>query len=392
MQRSKRVVEFNIDKSTVLGYCPMHEGRSFHKGKVIDSQIFLIGGGCESVEIYSPFQQSTVVHKQLSYLQYCTMKEFNSFSQFQESIRLSFQKRAGDMANFPNKVSIFGHAQEPFTYHVNMDNMMVTSEGQSLFHNFYQFTSKIQDILDVVRVNKEYCFVLGGISCDLADVTASVYSYSLINNEIKYLDSMITARYAFGTAVLGSYLYVIGGRRLGDDEAAILGVCQRFSFQTYQWEEIATLKYRRQSATVIPISEFVLVIGGYKGDGVRANEMELYIPKENRWVELDVRFELSVEGMTPVQFQGTTYLFGGRSASDIQKVFKLIMDIDPGIKYEKCLRPELQPVGFLSNAGTTLKVFVNQGMAFVFGNIPYSVDVYDLSKHKSVAQMPLKVM
>lgn len=77
----------------------------------------------------------------------------------------------------------------------------------------------------MVRVNKEYCFVLGGISCDLADVTASVYSYSLINNEIKYLDSMITARYAFGTAVLGSYLYVIGGRRLGDDEAAILGVC-----------------------------------------------------------------------------------------------------------------------------------------------------------------------
>ncbi len=49
-------------------------------------------------------------------------------------------------------------------------------------------------------------------------------------------------------------------------------------------------------------------------------------------------------------------------------------------------------MGFLSNAGTTLKVFVNQGMAFVFGNIPYSVDVYDLSKHKSVAQMPLKVM
>lgn len=33
---------------------------------------------------------------------------------------------------------------------------------------------------------------------------------------------------------------------------------------------------------------------------MRANEMELYIPKENRWVELDVRFELSVEGMTPV--------------------------------------------------------------------------------------------
>jgi hypothetical protein len=65
---------------------------------------------------------------------------------------------------------------------------------------------------------------LGGISCDLADVTASVYSYNLLNNEIKYLDLMEQPRYAFGTAVLGSYLYVIGGRKLGDD-VVILGLC-----------------------------------------------------------------------------------------------------------------------------------------------------------------------
>ena len=43
-----------------------------------------------------------------------------------------------------------------------------------------------------------------------------------------------------------------------------MGLCERFSFQTYQWEEIAPLKYRRQSATAVPISDFVLVIGGYK--------------------------------------------------------------------------------------------------------------------------------
>ena len=95
--------------------------------------------------------------------------------------------------------------------------------------------------------------------------------------------------------------------------------------------------------------------------------------------------------MTPVEYQGNIYLFGGRAASDIQKVFKLILDIDSGVKYERCLKPELQPVGFLSNPGTNLKVYVNEGTAFVFGNIPYGVDVYDLSKQKSVSQMPLKV-
>lgn len=95
--------------------------------------------------------------------------------------------------------------------------------------------------------------------------------------------------------------------------------------------------------------------------------------------------------MTPVEYQGTHYLFGGRGSSDIQKVFKLKVDLDPGVKFEKCLRPELQPVGFLSSPGTNLKVYVNEDMAFVFGVIPYGVDVYDLKKHKSVAQMPLKV-
>ena len=68
IERSSRVVEFNVDRSTVLGYCSMEEGRSFHKGQAIDNNIYLIGGGCESVEVYSPFQQTTKVTKELSYL------------------------------------------------------------------------------------------------------------------------------------------------------------------------------------------------------------------------------------------------------------------------------------------------------------------------------------
>lgn len=71
---------------------------------------------------------------------------------------------------------------------------------------------------------------MGGISCDLSDVTNTVYSYNLLTNETKYLDMMKTARYAFGTAVLGSHLYVIGGRKLGDDDVAIMSLCERFSF------------------------------------------------------------------------------------------------------------------------------------------------------------------
>jgi hypothetical protein len=41
---------------------------------------------------------------------------------------------------------------------------------------------------------------------------------------------MITPRYAFATVVHGSYLYAMGGRKLGDDDVAILNQCERFSF------------------------------------------------------------------------------------------------------------------------------------------------------------------
>jgi hypothetical protein len=78
---------------------------------------------------------------------------------------------------------------------------------------------------DAIKVNKENCFVLGGISSDLSEVTNTVYSFNLLDNSIKPLESMITPRYAFATVVLGSFLYALGGRKLGDDDVAIINQC-----------------------------------------------------------------------------------------------------------------------------------------------------------------------
>ena len=50
-------------------------------------------------------------------------------------------------------------------------------------------------------------------------------------------------------------------------------------------------------------------------------------------MELDKRFDLSVESMCAVTYQNNIYLFGGRADSDIQKVFRLKYDIDEGVKY-----------------------------------------------------------
>jgi hypothetical protein len=228
--KSNRVVEVNLDKAAVSGYGGTVELRSFHKGAVVKGEVVLVGGGCERIEYYSIMEQRSSLASEPSYLEYCTMKELNAFSQFHSQINLKFAKKNEGLPLFDNRVCIFGHAFEPFAKVVNTDNFVVISEGQSLMHSFYQFTSMQSPIPAVVKVNKEHCFVLGGINPDLSEVTNTVYSFNLLDNEIKALDPMLTPRYAFSAVVLGSYLYAIGGRKLGDDEMAIMNQCERFSF------------------------------------------------------------------------------------------------------------------------------------------------------------------
>ena len=58
---------------------------------------------------------------------------------------------------------------------------------------------------------------MGGINSNLTRLTDSVYSFNLITEEIKYLDPLSTPKYGFAGIVKGSYLYIIGGRKLGGD-------------------------------------------------------------------------------------------------------------------------------------------------------------------------------
>lgn len=129
--------------------------------------------------------------------------------------------------------------------------------------------------------------------------------------------------------VKGSFLYIAGGRKLGGDDVAILSSCERFSFENYSWESIGPLKNKRHSATMVVAGNFPMIIGGYKGNGYRLNETEVFIEGENRWAEIDQKFELAAESMAPVVYKDEIYIFGGRAEQiDIQKVFKLNITID----------------------------------------------------------------
>ena len=120
----------------------------------------------------------------------------------------------------------------------------------------------------------------------------------------------------------------------------------------------------------------------------------MYVESENKWVEVEDKLQLAAESMTSVSYEHSFYVFGGRAEQiDIQKVFRLNIEVDEGIKYEKSVKTSLEPVGNLSFAGTNLRVFINvkKGLAYVFGNVKHGIDVYDLSKHKIVQMEKLLV-
>ena len=127
---------------------------------------------------------------------------------------------------------------------------------------------------------------------------------------------------------------------------------------------------------------------------MRSNDIQIFIEEENRWVEVEDKLQLAAESMTSISYQHSTFVFGGRAEQiDLQKVFRLNIEVDEGIKYEKSVKTSLQPVGNLSFGGTNLRVFVNakKGLAYVFGNVKKGIDVYDLKTHKIVQMEKLPV-
>ena len=66
---------------------------------------------------------------------------------------------------------------------------------------------------------------MGGINSKYTEVSAAAYSFNLLTEEINHVDDMSTAKYGFSGVVKGSYLYVMGGRKLGNDDVALLNSC-----------------------------------------------------------------------------------------------------------------------------------------------------------------------
>ena len=88
-----------------------------------------------------------------------------------------------------------------------------------------------------------------------------------------------SARGWSGAAVLGDYLYCVGGYD-GRDKA--VSTVERLHLNGTRWEVVADLNKARGGCGVIAFHNRLYAIGGYDGKK-KKKSIEIYDPNENRW-------------------------------------------------------------------------------------------------------------
>ncbi len=90
--------------------------------------------------------------------------------------------------------------------------------------------------------------------------------------------------------------------------------------------------------------------------------------------------------MTLVEHRSEIYLFGGRTdEGDVNKVFRLDFELKGDSRPDKALKLTLDPVGSMSEGGSSLKIVVRKdGKAVIFGLKSHTVSFYDLDKHQVI--------
>jgi len=222
-------------------------------------------------------------------------------------------------------------------------------------------------------------FLCGGKDHANVKVSQKAYMYNPYTHTAKELQSCNVARFTFNIIYMGEQIYIIGGRKWGEDEEAILTSCERYNLLTNQWEQIAKLNRPRCSAMTFQLKNRIYVLGGYKGNTQRWAEIEVYYPEKNTWDLWKTQLKVALEGSSIVvaNRRGGIFLLGGRTDDgDTDKVWDF--DVEQGDMWE---------VGNLKEAKSLNKVYeFNERKAFILGGEKYMTEFFDLTESKPIPE------
>jgi N-acetylneuraminic acid mutarotase len=173
-------------------------------------------------------------------------------------------------------------------------------------------------------------YALGGDSASAHgfEASARAFRYSIDRRRWTELPSMENARGAHGIAVIGSRIYVIGGRPVREfGRVRNVATTEAFDTRTNRWQELSDMPDPREHLAAAALGDAIYVFGGRRPDGSVSSRLDRYDPASDHWTRL-ADAPLATSGIALLPVGGDLWTAGGEEPHQV-KVFGTALAYQP---------------------------------------------------------------
>ncbi|MEE6496615.1 hypothetical protein FKM82_002434 [Ascaphus truei] len=193
----------------------------------------------------------------------------------------------------------------------------------------YQMMPFMQPVMQsertAIRSDSTHLVTLGGVLRQQLVVSKELRMYDEKGHEWKSLAPMDAPRYQHGIAVIGNFLYVVGGQSNYDTKGkTAVDTVFRFDPRYNKWMQVASLNEKRTFFHLSALKGHLYAVGGRNAAGELAT-VECYNPRLNEWSYV-AKMNEPHYGHAGTVFGGLMYISGGITHDTFQKE---LMCFDP---------------------------------------------------------------
>ncbi|XP_028923285.1 kelch-like protein 13 isoform X1 [Ornithorhynchus anatinus] len=193
----------------------------------------------------------------------------------------------------------------------------------------YQMMPYMQPVMQsdrtAIRSDSTHLVTLGGVLRQQLVVSKELRLYDEKARRWKSLAAMDAPRYQHGIAVIGNFLYVVGGQSNYDTKGkTAVDTVFRFDPRYDKWMQVASLNEKRTFFHLSALQGHLYAVGGRNAAGELAT-VECYNPRMNEWSYV-AKMNEPHYGHAGTVYGGLMYISGGITHDTFQKE---LMSFDP---------------------------------------------------------------
>lgn len=169
-----------------------------------------------------------------------------------------------------------------------------------------------------IRSEATHLVALGGVLRHQLDVSKDLRVYDDERNRWVNLASMESSRYQHGIAVIGNFLFVVGGQSNYDTKGkTAVDTVFRYDPRYNTWMKVQPLIEKRTFFHLSAIDGKLYAVGGRNAAG-ELSSVECYYPKSDQWKFVEKMMEPHY-GHAGTVYDGKMYISGGITHDSFQK-------------------------------------------------------------------------